>query len=313
MVPLGAVLIRRWQFWRPSIVQPGLVLLLVLVLLSDGAVADEGEPCECGNGAVKLFGPGGPHTALVPTAHLFNIERNDEPKIEICFGPEETWRERARLCGAGLFAAAEQQMSGFLRVFGPAAATRAVDPITMHASVLVVPAGNPLQIEDLDDVIARPGLRIVVNDGNFRDSLTSGTALWEDVVGRTGSVRAVAAVRSKIVAFAAGSGEARDMILSGEADVWFTWHDWWVGNREAFHAVPIGPERAIARDLTVVPFLNTSYLPPCEVESVIEYIDFVRDSTVANLEMELAGWFKEDVFERTAAAIDAHAANRSSA
>jgi accessory colonization factor AcfC len=115
------------------------------------------------------------------------------------------------------------------------------------------------------------------------------------------------------------------MLLSGEADVWFTWYDWWVSNlwftwydwwvsnREAFHAVPISRERAIARDLTVVPFLNTSYLPPCEVESVIEYIDFVRDSTVANLEMELAGWFKEDVFERTATAIDVHLANRSSA
>jgi len=34
---------------------------------------------------------------------------------------------------------------------------------------------------------------------------------------------------------------------------------------------------------------------------------------VANIEMERAGWFKEDVFERTAAAIDAQAANRSSA
>ena len=294
--------------FRPAVLQLCLALLL---LGGDVAVADEGEPCACGNGAVKLFGPGGPHTALVPTAHLFNIERNDEPKIEICFGPEVTWRERARECGAGLFAAAEQQMAGFLRVFAPAASTRAVEPVTMHASVLVVPAGNPLQIEDLTDVINRPGLRIVVNDGNFRDSLTSGTALWEDVVGRFGRVGAVAAVRSKIVAFAAGSGEARDMILDGQADIWFTWHDWWVGNQEGFHAVPISAEHAIARDLTIVPFLNTSYLPPCEVESVIEYIDFVRDSTLANIEMELAGWFKEDVFERTASAVDAHVRNQS--
>ena len=279
-----------------------LLLLPPLLLLGGGAVADEGEHCVCGNGRVKLFGPGGPHTALVPTARLFNDERNDEPEIEICFGPEATWKEKARECGAGAFAAAEQQMSGFLRVFAPAAPTLAVVPVTMHASVLVVPAGNPQGVIDLADVITRPGLRIVVNDGNFRDSLTSGTALWEDVVGRVGSVRAMAAVREKIVAFAAGSGEARDMILNGEADVWFTWYDWAVGNREAFHMVPIGREHAIARDLTIVPFLNTSYLPPCEAESVIEYVEFVRESALANVEMELAGWFKEDVFERTAAA-----------
>eukprot|EP01046_Picozoa_sp_COSAG06_P100982 COSAG06_NODE_47108_length_341_cov_1.590909_1_plen_49_part_01 len=44
-----------------------LLLLPPLLLLGGGAVADEGEHCVCGNGRVKLFGPGGPHTALVPT------------------------------------------------------------------------------------------------------------------------------------------------------------------------------------------------------------------------------------------------------
>ena len=285
----------------PALRLPSAALVLLLASASRGTVvqADEaGEPCSCGNGKVKLFGPGGPHTALVPVARLFNEERNDEPEIEVCWGPEATWKETAAECGAGVFAAAEQQMAGFLRVFAPAAPPLAASPVTMHASVLIVPRGNPLAIADLADVITRPELRVVVNDGNFRDSLTSGTALWEDVVGRTGSVRAMAQVRAKIVAFAAGSGEARDMILNGEADVWFSWHDWWVANQEAFDAVSVGDKHAIARDLSLVPFLNTSYLLPCEVEQVIEYIDFVRDSPLANLEMEMAGWFKEDVFER---------------
>ena len=118
-------------------------------------------------------------------------------------------------------------------------------------------------------------------------------------------MRAVAQVRAKIVAFAAGSGEARDMILNGEADVWFSWHDWWGGNQEGFSAVAVGREHAIARDLSLVPFLNTSYLPPCDVEQAIDYIEFVRESAVANLEMELAGWFKEDVFERSTAGLAA--------
>ena len=163
---------RRMTLGLPLL--PHASLLLQLLLASSGAVAD--EPCACGNGKVKLFGPGGPHTALLPAARLFNDERNDEPEIEICWGPEASWKETARECGAGIFAAAEQQMAGFLREFAPAAPAQAAAPVTMHASVLIVPNGNALAIADLTDVITRPELRIVVNDGNFRGSLTSGTA-----------------------------------------------------------------------------------------------------------------------------------------
>ena len=75
------------------------------------------EPCSCRNGRMKLFGPGGPHTALIPAAELYNVLDPLREDIEICFGPESTWRAAALECSAGLFAAAEQQMSGLLRVY----------------------------------------------------------------------------------------------------------------------------------------------------------------------------------------------------
>lgn len=97
------------------------------------------DPCTCGNGKTLLFGPGGPHTALVPAATIYNTEHPLLVDIEICFGPEATWRAAALQCSAGLFAAAEQQMAGFLRVYGSVIdRARPVTPVTMHAAVLIV-------------------------------------------------------------------------------------------------------------------------------------------------------------------------------
>eukprot|EP01083_Nonionella_stella_P041750 113074_1 len=88
-----------------------------------GHVSSTETPCQCGNGKAKIWGPGGPHTALIPAADLFNVRQkaNGDSEgaipIEICFGPESTWREQALECAGGLMTAAEQQVAGFARVY----------------------------------------------------------------------------------------------------------------------------------------------------------------------------------------------------
>jgi accessory colonization factor AcfC len=238
---------------QSTVPSPSCRLLCTLVLACAAEVLASEEACTCGNGRAKLFGPGGPHTALQPTADLWNLLNPTQVPVEICFGPEPTWRDRAQECAAGLFAGAEQQMSGFLRRFSSRVEGQPVSPITMHSASLIVPSGNPLRLTSLRRVIDYPPdeqLRVVVNDGNLHDSLTSSTALWEDVVGRSGSLRDSERLREKIVAFTANSGEARDMILRGEADVWISWHDWWVANQESFSSAPI------ERELSVCPYVS---------------------------------------------------------
>ena len=53
--------------------------------------------CKCGNGKVKLWGPGGPHTALLPAQELFNKQQEDGQEIELCWGPEANWRAEAKV------------------------------------------------------------------------------------------------------------------------------------------------------------------------------------------------------------------------
>lgn len=265
------------------------VALLALLTLSAAAQGS----CECGNGKIKLWGPGGPHTALVPTAELFNNGRHEqEPQIEVCWGPEGNWRETALECAGGLFSAAEQQMAGFLRVYGTITDNHAVTPITLHAATLVVLAGNPLEIQGLRDLVEREDVRVVVNDGNYRDTLTSGTGVWEDVVGRLDSVDAIASVRSKIVRYAAGSGEARDALLGGDADVWFSWYDWAVAYSEAFDSVALHPDHNIARPLSLAVCSDGGTTRDRNPDVVEAFIAFLQVSPEATAEMERAGWFK---------------------
>ena len=202
------------------------------------------KPCSCGNGKAKVWGPGGPHTALLPVAELFNNRTSSSsssagsnnyaaasPEVEVCWGPEDTWRETAMDCGAGLFSAAEQQMYGMLRTYASVVDEESVTPVTMHVAVIIVGKGNPKNITGLGSLAdpSRDDIALVVNDGNFHGSLTSGTALWEDIVGRMLSLEALRSVRDKIVYVAPGSGAARDAMLGnnlgfdGKADAWIIW------------------------------------------------------------------------------------------
>lgn len=265
-----------------------MLFLFVLVSTPQVAISAAASSCSCENGKAKLWGPGGPHTALVPAATLFNKVNPSMPQIEICWGPEQAWQAAALQCSAGLFTASEQQMAGFLRVYSSITDKSMVTPVSMHAAVLIVLAGNPKRITNLADVVDREDLRVVVNDGNFVGTLTSGTAVWEDMVGRMDSVSAIGKFHSKIVAYAGGSGKAKDMLLNGAADLWVSWFDWYVANPSNFSYVPIEPTYAIMRPLSIAVTNHSS----AGADIVHRFVNFLLTDSRANSAMEQAGFFK---------------------
>lgn len=72
--------------------------------------------------------------------------------------------------------------------------------------------GNPLKVKNLKDLATR-NVRIVVPEGAGKSN-TSGTGVWEDMIGRTKNIKMMSKFRSNIVAFAPNSGSAKTLFGS---------------------------------------------------------------------------------------------------
>lgn len=74
--------------------------------------------------------------------------------------------------------------------------------------------------------LSKPGIGVVV-PGGVGVSNTSGTGVWEDMIGRTGGINILKGFRSNIVLFSPNSGGARKEFLENpKVDAWITWLDW---------------------------------------------------------------------------------------
>lgn len=92
--------------------------------------------------------------------------------------------------------------------------------------------------------MANKKVRIVVPEG-ARKSNTSGTGVWEDMIGRTQDIKTIQNFRNNIVAFVPNSGSVRKLFSQDQADAWITWIDWSKSNSD------IGTAVAIEKDLVV--------------------------------------------------------------
>ncbi len=118
-----------------------------------------------------------------------------------------------------------------------------IKPLYFREAIILTQKGNPLKIKGLKD-LANKKVRIVVPEG-ARKSNTSGTGVWEDMIGRTQDIKTIQNFRNNIVAFVPNSGSARKLFSQDQADAWITWIDWSKSNPD------IGTVVAIEKDLVV--------------------------------------------------------------
>lgn len=198
------------------------------------------------DGVVRVYGPGGPHTALIKAAESFQ-KKTGQP-VEIIYGPEQKWSKDAQQRADIIFGASEQSMTAYLENY-PFLTSSDVMPLFIHSAVIAVAKGNPKNIKSFDDLINQP-VKIVVTEGKGTYN-TSGTGLWEDIAGRLGKLDDIKKVRSNIIAFEQGSGAAFKSFQELNADAWITWSDWPIANADKVDMVVIEPERRIYRDFNV--------------------------------------------------------------
>lgn len=236
--------------------------------------------CAFLNAEINLYGPGGPHTALKEIAEIY--EQKTGIKINVNFGPQKTWQEQAQKNADILFGASDQSAVAISTDFGEKFDPKNIKPLYLREAIILTQKGNPLGIKGLKDLATKKA-KIVVPEGAGKSN-TSGTGVWEDMIGRTKNLKTIASFRANIVAYVPNSGSAKKMFLSKEADVWITWLDWAKSNPDFGEIVKIEKDLVIYRTFNVVARKNAS-------KEIQDFINFLSDKESQKI-FEKFGWFK---------------------
>lgn len=232
------------------------------------------------NAEINLYGPGGPHTALKEIAKLY--EEKTGTKVNVTFGPQRTWQEKAQENADILFGASEQSALAIATDFGDKFDPKRIRPLYLREAIILVQKGNPLKVKNLKDLATR-NVRIVVPEGAGKSN-TSGTGVWEDMIGRTKNIKMMSKFRSNIVAFAPNSGSAKKLFLDQAADVWITWLDWAKSNPNFGDVVKIEKDLVVYRSFNVVAIKSAS-------KNVHDFINFLSDKESEQI-FKKFGWFR---------------------
>ncbi|MGL4560978.1 MAG: substrate-binding domain-containing protein [Brevinema sp.] len=231
---------------------------------------------------INIFGPGGPHTALIDVAKLFESKTGN--KVNIIFGPQNKWHQDALQKADMLFSASANQMTAFLKIYTNFVAEYSY-PVYLHDSIILVQKGNPKKIKGIQSLIEMKDMRIIVNDG-AGITLTSGTGVWEDILGRTKNLKEVANFHKKIVAYVSGSGAGRDLFTNTnqKIDAWITWLDWAKSNNFG-EAIPIETNLNISRPLMIA-------IKPNSTKVQKEFVSFLSSSEAQEI-FNKYGWYNK--------------------
>jgi accessory colonization factor AcfC len=231
------------------------------------------------DGIVKLYGAGGPDTAFRRVADVFHNETGID--VEVISGPEPTWSRKAQADADILWGTAEQEITALLETYKDFSSDN-VMPIYVRRAVIAVKKGNPKGIQGFEDLL-KDGIRIVVTEGAGVIN-TSGTGVWEDVAGRTGSLEVIKRFRKNIIAYGKGSGASYKAFIEENADAWITWPNWPITHSAQADVVELSDQRKIWRDINVV--LAGDADPQAR-----QFIDFLVSDRGAEI-MKTEGWVR---------------------
>ncbi len=230
---------------------------------------------------VFLYGPGGPHTALKAAAESFTEKTGIA--VNVTAGPQATWEQEARTKASIIFGASDQSMVAILRTHAARFDVNQVMPLYLRDAILLVRKGNPKNFKNLADFINKDG-KVIVNDGAGASN-TSGTGVWEDILGRMGDVEKIQRFRKNIVAFTPNSGTSRKMFESNpQVDGWITWLDWAISNPDLGDVVAIEPSYVISRTMNIAVAKDAN-------EDTKKFVEFLQSSEAEPF-FKKFGWYK---------------------
>lgn len=228
---------------------------------------------------INLYGPGGTHTALQKVAKKY--EEKTGIKVNVNFGPQSTWNERAKVDADILFGSSEQSAIAIADDHKERFDVNEIEPLYLRRAIILVKKGNPKKIKGLKD-LANKKVGIIAPEGMGKSN-TSGTGAWEDMIGRTKNIDIVKKFRKNIVSFTPNSGTARNLFLNDDkVDAWITWIDWAKSNPGYGDIVEIEKDLVVYRDLNLVARKNAN-------KEILDFIKFAESKEVESIYKEL-GW-----------------------
>ena len=147
-----------------------------------------------------------------------------------------------------------------------------VTPLYLRPLAILVRPGNPKHISGVTDLF-KPGLKVLVVNGAGQNGV------WEDMAGRKGDIKTVAALRSNIVGYAKNSAEAKKTWTENkDIDVWLIWNIWQVANPQLADVVPIAPDYAVYRDSGVAITTRAENKPAAKA-----FVSFLQSASGAKI------------------------------
>lgn len=227
---------------------------------------------------INLYGPGGPHKALEDVSRKFKEDTGIT--VNVNFGPQKTWNDKVEETADILYGASELSGIAIANDHKELFSIYDIEPLFLRRAIILTKKGNPKKITGLKD-LAKKDVKVIVPDG-MGVSNTSGTGVWEDMIGRSKDIELVKKLRKNIVLFTPNSGSARNAFLNNEADAWITWIDWAKSNPEYGDIVEIEKDLVIYRDINIAVRKNSS-------EDVNKFVEFLKSDEVKEI-VKKYGW-----------------------
>lgn len=223
---------------------------------------------------MKVFGPGGPAPAMKKCASAFG--KSKKVTVEVTAGPLEKWISESKT--ADLFYSGSENM---MDTFSEKISELDKDTIQTHyirPSAILVRPGNPRKIQGVKDLTAK-GLKVMVVNGAGQ------IGMWEDILGRLQSVKALNQFRANIAVATSNTGEAEKKWNEDKSiDAWLVFNIWGTRNPDTALIIPTEPELTIYRSMGTAISKNTQ-----QKKLVKDFVNYLSESECSKI-FQNEGW-----------------------
>jgi accessory colonization factor AcfC len=224
---------------------------------------------------LKVYGPGGPAPAMKGCAAAF--EKNKGIKVEVTAGPTDKWISEVGTADL-FYSGSENMMDDFAGKISQLD-VQSIQTHYLRPSAVLVRPNNPKKIRGIKDLTVRQ-LNVMVVNGAGQ------VGMWEDIVGRLKSVKALNQFRKNIVFAAKNTGEAdKKWQEEPSIDAWVVFNIWGRRNLENAEIIPT------EKDLTVYRSMGSAISKESKQPVLArDFITFI-DSAECRKSFEKEGWF----------------------